>query len=197
MTRRQAGWSLIDGLAALTVAGLLLSWTAPIAARIVSDVRTAAAAREFAMLFHAMRWRSVSENRNVGLYFERSAGGWQWWQVDDGNGNGLRTAEVRNGVDPKRSGPYRLEANHRGVRLGFPQGNPVPDIPPRRGLLAGGDPIRFGRSDLISFGPRGRSSSGTLFVTDGHRRLYGVLLYGATTRVRVWRWDREEQRWRR
>ena len=194
MKRHQAGWSLVEALVALTVAGLLLAWTAPIAARVVADARTSAAAREFAVLFYALRWRSVSENRHVGLYFERSGAAWQWWQVGDGNGNGLRTAEVRNGVDPKRSGPHRLGT---GVRFGFPAGGPIPRIPPRRGLLSGSDPVRFGRSDLISFGPRGRSSSGTLYLTDGRQRLYGVLLYGAATRIRVWRWDREERRWRR
>ena len=197
MTPRQGGWSLIDALVALTVVGLLASWSAPLAARVVADAKTAAAAREFAMLFHAMRWRSVSENRNVGLFFERVGGAWQWWEVDDGNGNGLRTAEIRSGADLKRSGPHRVETTHRGVRLGFPTGNPVPNIPPRRGTLSGPDPVRFGRSDVVSFSPRGRSSSGTLFLTDGRRRLYGVLLYGASARVRVWRWDDREMQWRR
>lgn len=197
MNERQGGWSLIDALVALVLIGLLATWTTPIAARVVADARTAAAAREFALLFHAMRWRSVSENRSVGLFFEQVAGAWHWWEVDDGNGNGLRTAEVRNGTDPRRSGPYRVEAAHRGVRLGFPSGNPVPEIPPGSGALAGSDPVRFGRSDLVSFTPAGRSSSGTLYLTDGRQRLYGVLLYGASSRVRVWRWDAGEMQWRR
>ena len=161
MTRRQGGYSLIDVLVSLTFVGLLAAWTAPIAARVVADANTAAAAREFALLFHAMRWRSVSENRTVGLFFEQVAGLWQWWEVDDGNGNGLRTAEVRNGTDPKRSGPHRVANAHRGVRLGFPVAGPLPEIPPRRGALSVSDPVRFGRSDLISFNSRGRSSSGT------------------------------------
>ncbi len=86
---------------------------------------------------------------------------------------------------------------HRHVRLGFPAGKNVLAIPPQRGVLATGDPVRFGRSDLISFSPRGRSSSGTLFLTDGRHRLYGVRLYGAATRIRVWRWDDRENQWRR
>jgi len=189
------GWSLIDALVTLVLLGILVSWSVAIAGRVVNDAHTAAAAREFAVLFQALRWKSVSENRNVGLFFEKPANDWLWWVVRDGNGNGLRSAEVRNGTDIKSSGPHRLETAHRGVRLGFPAGQAVPAIPPQRGILATNDPIRFGRSDLISFSPRGRSSSGTLFVTDGRHRLYGVRLYGATTRIRVWRWDDREMRW--
>lgn len=190
------GWSLIDSLVTLAVLGLCVSWGGAIAGRVVADVHTAAAAREFAILFQALRWKSVNENRNVGLFFEQSGGTWQWWEVRDGNGNGLRTAEVRDGTDIKSSGPHRLETTHRGVRLGFLTGQVVPAIPPQSGVLGGNDPIRFGRPDLISFSPRGRSSSGTLYITDGRHRLYGVRLYGASTRIRVWRWDDREMQWR-
>jgi hypothetical protein len=178
----------------LVVLGLLLSWTTAIAGRVVSDTKTAAAAREFAVLFQALRWKSVSENVHVGLFFEPDGAGWHWWEVRDGNGNGLRTAELRRGTDVRVSGPQRLQ---RGVRLGFPDGRTIREIPPSRGTLSGDDPVRFGRADLISFSPRGRSSSGTLFVTDGRHRLYGVRLYGASTRIRVWRWDDREESWRR
>jgi type II secretory pathway pseudopilin PulG len=190
------GWSLIEAIGALAVFGMLVAWVVPIAGRVIADAHAAAAAREFAVLFQALRWNSVNQNRHVGLFFEPVGSTWQWWEVRDGNGNGLRSAEIGNGTDVKTSGPHRVEAAHRGVRLGFPVGRTIPLIPPQRGVLSGSDPIRFGRSDLISFSPRGRSSSGTLFVTDGRHRLYGVRLYGAATRIRVWRWDDGEMRWR-
>ena len=181
----------------LAVLGLLVSWAASIAGRVVADAHTASAAREFAVLFQALRWKSVNENRNIGLFFEQAGGTWQWWEVRDGNGNGLRSAEVRNGTDVKSSGPHRIETTHRGVRLGFLSGQTVSAIPPQNGALVANDPVHFGRSDLISFSPRGRSSSGTLFITDGRHRLYGVRLYGASTRIRVWLWDDREMQWRR
>jgi hypothetical protein len=190
------GWSLIDSLVTLALVGILVSWAAAIAGRVVADAHTAAAAREFAVLFQALRWKSINENRNAGLFFEQSGGTWQWFEVRDGNGNGLRTAEVQNGTDVKISGPQRVETAHRGVRLGFLMGQAVPAIPPQTGVLGGTDPIRFGNSNLISFSPKGRSSSGTLFITDDRHRLYGVRLYGAATRIRVWRWDDREMRWR-
>ncbi|NIM01081.1 MAG: hypothetical protein GTN89_09270 [Acidobacteria bacterium] len=191
------GWSLLEALVALVLTGILVSWSAALAGRVVADAHTAAAAREFAVLFQALRWRSVSENRHVGLFFEPAGETWRWWEVADGNGNGLRTAEVRDGVDFKTSGPHRVSTAHRGVRLGFPPGGAIPPIPPDRGVLGGVDPVRFGRADLISFSPRGRASSGTLYLTDGQHRLYGVRLFGVGMRVRVWRWDEREMQWRR
>ena len=184
-------------LVTLVLIGLLTLTTIPLAARTVVDARSAAAAREFALMFYALRWKSVSENRNVGLFFEQVSGRWRWWEVVDGNGNGLRTAEVRNGVDPKRSGPHELESTHQGVRLGFLAGRTIPQIPPRGGSLSGTDPVRFGAADMISFSAQGRSSSGTLYLTDGTHRVYGIRLYGASTRIRVWRWDDREMQWRR
>ena len=149
------GWSLIDSIVTLALLGITLSWAVAIAGRVVADTHTAAAAREFAVLFQALRWTSISENRHVGLFFEPSGSSWQWWKVRDGNGNGLRSAEIRNGTDVKTSGPHRLEASHRGTHLGFPAGWSVPGIPPRRGVLDVNDPIRFGRCRSTDMQHRG------------------------------------------
>ncbi len=69
------GWSLIESIVTLALLGLLVSWAVAIAGRVLADAHTAAAAREFAVLFQALRWKSVNENRNVGLFFDQSGGG--------------------------------------------------------------------------------------------------------------------------
>jgi len=82
------------------------------------------------------------------------------------------------------------------VKLGIPPGGPFPEAPPGTDwLVAGDDPVRFGNSDLVSFTPVGSASSGTLYVTDGKRGLYAVVLFGPTARLRVWRFIPEERRW--
>ena len=60
-----------------------------------------------------------------------------------------------------------------------------PAIPPATGLLNPADPVRFGRSDLVSFGPLGTSSSGTVYVNDGAGGLAAITVLGATTRIRI------------
>jgi hypothetical protein len=90
-------------------------------------------------------------------------------------GNGLRTAgdHARRGtacVSPDA----RLESlvEHRDDRN--PAGRTLPRSPPGEPALDGGGPTRCGcgRPTLVSFGPYGTTSSGTLYVNDGSR---GVL----------------------
>jgi len=193
--RSARGLCLPEALAVLTVVALLALATVPEAAALAEAARAAAVAREVATLMHGLRWQAVATNRHHGLLFERDGRGWTWLVVRDGNGNGLRTAEVRDGTDVIVSGPHRPEHHGPGTALGFPGTGVFPDIPPRTGTVGGTDPVRFGRSDLVSFSPAGAASSGTVFVTDGKNVLFGVVLFGPSCRVRVWRFDRRAGRW--
>jgi hypothetical protein len=195
--RNRSGLSAVELLAGLTLVGLALAVALPTVADLGAAGRAAAGARRLAITLHAQRWKAVAQQRSHGLYFEQRDGRWVWREVADGNGNGLRTAEVRSGTDPTLAGPHSLDHEVRGVRLGFIGGLEVPRIPPRRGTLdSAGDPVRFGRPNLVSFSPLGSASSGTLFVTDGRNELLGVVLFGPTARVRVWRYDRRLGEWR-
>lgn len=201
MSTRSAGWggagvSVAEALALLAILGLMLAATIPAVAGLRA-ARGRAAAREMALTLQAMRWKSVASGVGHGLFFERDGEGWYWREVQDGNGNGLRTAELRNGTDRVLNGPFRIGHRVEGVRFGFPEGAPPPGIPPRPGVIGNlSDPVQFGNSNLIGFSPLGRSSSGTLYLTDDREELYGVVLFGPTARVRVWRMELRTRRWR-
>lgn len=194
----ERGITLAELVAVLGIASLVLVVALPAAAYVRDRGRAAAGARYMATRFQAERWKSVAQRNARGLAFERAASGWVFRVVEDGNGNGLRTSEIRRGVDRVVSGPHRLEELVEGVRPGFPPGGPFPKIPPERGLISDtDDPVQFGASDVVSFTPIGSSSSGTLYLTDGREALYGVVLFGPTVRVRVWRYDPRTGRWTR
>lgn len=194
--RASSGITLVESMVVLFLGAVAIVAALPAAAYLRESGRAAAGAREVASTFQALRWKSVARRRAVGIFFERGTDGWIWWEVEDGNGNDLRVAEVRSGVDPVRSGPHRLGRRVERVEFGFPPIGSIPEIPPASGALGDGDdPIRFGRSDLVSFTPQGSASSGTLFVTDGRRGLFAVVLFGPTARVRVWRYDAWSRRW--
>lgn len=197
MWTRTRGWSLAELLAGLVVLGLLVAICVPAAVEMMAEARGAAAAREVAATLQAMRWRAVARHRSHGLFFSRDARGWHWLVVRDGNGNGLRTAEVRDGTDPTLSGPHRIEDRVRGVYVGFPPASELPAIPPRAGSIPDlNDPVKFGNSNLIAFSPLGTASSGTLYLTDRRHALRAVVLFGPTVRIRVWRLDTREARWK-
>jgi len=194
---RYRGLSLVELLVALVLIGILTSVLLPTGAEMVADARAAAGAREMAATLQALRWKAVSANRSYGLFFSLDQRGWHWLVVRDGNGNGLRTAEVRDGTDPTVSGPHRMEDRVDGLYLGFPLVQSLPAIPPRSGSISNlSDPVKFGNSNLISFSPWGTASSGTLYLTDRRHALRAVVLFGPTVRVRVWRFDTREARWK-
>jgi prepilin-type N-terminal cleavage/methylation domain-containing protein len=189
--------TLVECLVALGLVAVLASLIVPAGAEIIDQARASAGARELAAVIQSLRWRAVAENRSHGLWFVRDERGWAWRVVRDGNGNGLRTAEARDGTDVTISGPHRLELRVEGLYLGFPPVEQIPRIPPRAGSLPDlSDPIKFGRSDLVSFSPLGTASSGTLYVTDRRHALRAIVLFGPSVRVRVWRYDTREARWK-
>ncbi len=195
--RSVSGISLLELLAGVTLAALAASLVLPALGDMRSAALAAAGARHLAATLQGTRWKSVAQGRTHGLRFIVDSSGWSWYEVQDGNGNGLRTSEILAGVDPTLSGPHRLEHVAQGVRLGLPQAGPFPEVPPGSGWIEGlSDPVRFGNTDLVSFGALGTSSSGTLYVTDGDRQLFAVVLYGKTAKIKVWRYVLGSGRWR-
>lgn len=195
--RRRSGSSLLELLVVLILLGIGAALAFPAAADRLAGSRASAAAREMALTLHALRWRAVAAHASHGLLFGRDEAGWHWYVVRDANGNGLSVAEIRGGTDLTLSGPHRIADRIQGVYPGFPPAPRIPRIPPRSGALTDlDDPLQFGRSDLLAFSPSGSASSGTLYLTDGRHSLRAVVLFGPTARVRVWRLDTREGRWR-
>lgn len=195
---RERGASLVELTVVVALVAISAAVVLPAASRVREAGRVEAGARTIAGFFVARRFGAVAGSRSLGLHFEEDTEGWGWREAIDRNGNGIRTAELGGGVDAYGSGPLRLERWVPGVRVGLLADRSVPEAPPGTGVLApGGDPVRFGASDIVSFSPDGRSSSGTLYVTDGRDGLCAVVLFGPAVRARVWRWRPELGRWTR
>lgn len=193
---RAHGITLLETVVSVVLVCLATVVVLPALGNMRASALTAAGARHLAVTLHALRWKSVAQGRGFGLFFVRDATGWCWYEVQDGNGNGLRVAEIASGADPTLAGPRRLEDIASGVTLGLPRGNPIPRVPPRTGWIDDlNDPIRIGSSKLLAFSPSGTSSSGTLYVTDGRERLYALVLYGRTAKIRVWRYAAASRQW--
>lgn len=183
-----AGFSLLEVLASVAILAILASVSVPLLADTVARERLHAAGLETTLLFRGLRQRAVAERVSFGLRFTPTAGSWRYSLYRDGNGNGIRTADIVAGRDPLVEGPTTADALHEGIRFGLP-GGAIPQIPPGTGAIANpGDPVKFGASDIVSFSPSGSVSSGTLYLTDGRRAL-GVVAYGPTGRIRVFTYD--------
>jgi hypothetical protein len=198
MKRGERGAALAQLLVALAVLGLAVGVSLPTVARAVRDNRLRAATREMVSAFRIARHRALAESGTRGLVFRRVGEDWSYTLHADGDGDGLRQQDVDRGIDPRLDRPRHLSDRHPTIRPGFLPVERIRRVPPARGFLRDlDDPVRFGNSDLVSFSARGRCSSGTLYLTDGRRGQWAIVLYGVTGRLRVLRYDPETERWRR
>ena len=186
------GWTLAELVVAigvsLVVAGLALAAFAPLA----TATRATGAARHLAASLQQARLDAIRTRRACGLRFRTEGGAIVFEPVGDGNGNGLRSAEIDDGTDAVRGPRVRLADAFAGARFAIVTDVPAIDGGP--GLAAGSDPIRIG-SSILAFAPTGTATSGTLYIAGGDERQLAVRILGPTGRVRVFAFDRATARW--
>lgn len=111
----------------------------------------------------------------------------------DGNGNGVLQRDISAGIDFAIGGVERLDQHARGVSLRINQ--PVLDVGGGSRLTPGDDPLRIGRTSLLTFSPIGSSTSGTLYVAAWRGPQMAIRLFGATGRSRLLTFNASTQRW--
>lgn len=195
---RRPGFQLLEVIIVLAVLSLGLMLTVPPLLRWSSALRLRLATAELVTTLRSARMAAVTMGVKVGVKFRpRESGRVTFTLHRDGDGDGVRSSDIANGTDPQ-IGPER-QLVHVGahVRLGFPPGI-VPRDPgdPARYLDRLEDPIRFNRSDIASFNSLGRSTPGSLYLTDGRLGLSVIRLLAASGRVRVLIYDVDAETWR-
>jgi Tfp pilus assembly protein FimT len=184
-------FTILELLFALAIAGTLTTIAVPQGLRALDDARTRAAARYLAQRLADARLSAVRRAKAHALRFEVSTPDYRITTVVDGNGNGLRTSEIQQGVDRTLTEPEQLAWHFRDVTFGVLDGVPDADGQPAHGS----DGVRVGTSKLLAMNPDGTSSSGTLYVHGRERAQYAVRVLGVTGRVRVLKYDPGRRRW--
>jgi hypothetical protein len=188
------------GLSSVELVGVLAILVAVAAAagagvnhlRAVVSIRSAAS--EVGAALYRARMYAITQGVNVGLKYRIRDGRAEWAIYGDGNGNGVRSAEIASEVD--RSIGALVIWSRDDVRPSIMRGASIPD-PDGSGRLSGSvdDPIRFNRSDICSFSPLGESTPGSIYLWDGHDRMAVVRVYGRTGKVRTLYYRRGDRRW--
>lgn len=154
-----------------------------------------AAARELEQEMARLRSEAIASRRSVAMRLTWSQGRYLYAFYADGDGDGVLSADIAAGRDPLIGAPRDLASRYEGIDFGVLDLS-IPEVPPGSSSLPpGSDPVRFGRSDIITFTPRGTSSSGTLYVSDRTATVAAVVVYGGTGRLRIWRFDRDRWAW--
>jgi len=198
MSKREDGFQVVELIAVLAITGMLVLIGAPGLLRLSAGLRVRLAAQELSAALRSARSLAIRNNRKAGIKFRTVESGHVTFTVyGDGDDDGVRTADIRSGVDPQLAPTRRLAHLGGQIRLGFPEGRrPRDPGDSRRWMDRLDDPVRFNRSDIASFGALGQSTPGSLYLTDGGRHLVVVRLYGGTGKVRTLIYDWQRERWR-
>jgi type II secretory pathway pseudopilin PulG len=187
----ERGVSLPELVVALAVVIGLASLMTPLTASVIDSSRARQAAGFAAARLRAAKQQAVMTTASAGLVFDLVGNRWTFRVCADGNGDGLRRAEIRSGTDACTDGPIDIEALFPGVEIAVDPSIRGPDGEP-----PSSDPVRFGTSNLASFSPGGGCTPGSLFLRSARGIQYAVRVAGATGRTRVLRYDPAARAWK-
>jgi type II secretory pathway pseudopilin PulG len=188
------GTSLPELLVALLILGLVFALSVPALTDLLAEEGLATAAREVSAILTTARARAVFQGADVGVKWISSGGDLVLSVYQDGNGNGVTTADIRNGIDRLVAGPYWLRGKYPGISFSFvpgfddldPGGAPIGDL---------ADPLRFGRSDICSFSPLGKASPGSVYLSNRKRRQAAVRVTPLNAKIQTFTWHGKSLKW--
>ncbi len=189
----KAGFSLLEMTFVIGLIVTAVGISVPLLLSGLDAARTRGAARYLAGRLNLARMEAVKRSAYVAVRVEGADTGYRYTFYVDGNRNGVRTREISGRIDRAIKPPERLGDNFSGVVFGILEG--VTAIEDSEPLAAGGDPIRFGRSDLLSFSPIGTATAGTFYLHGQGKQQMAVRVLGVTGRVRVLRFDFSTGHW--
>ena len=187
----EGGTSLVEVLIATAVALILGAISVPALNARRGSLHAAGAARHVASLVQATRAEALKRGVHVAMVFRSSSEGYRFAMFADGNYDGVRSADMAAGTDRQVSAWVRIGDQFPGTAFGIVPGVADPDS----GSSLSGSPLKLGGSSMLSFGPAGGATSGTLYVRGPADQQYAVRLLGATGRSRLLRFDFGERRW--
>lgn len=187
----EAGHSLIDLLGAAALAVTIGAMAAPHVAAHRDAVHAAAAARHLAALAHGTRAWAMRHGTHTALVFRTDEAGITYAAFIDGNRDGVRTADIARAVD-RQVTPWD-SLGHHFPRTAF--GILAGATDPESGATLSGSPLKIGGSGILSFGPDGTVTSGTLYVRGPGPQQYALRFLGATGRTRLLRFDPATRAW--
>jgi type II secretory pathway pseudopilin PulG len=187
---QSGGFSLLEVLLVTSLVATLAAVSIPVTAGALDELRTSMAARYLEARIMNARATAVKRSTRIGLRFEPAGNDCRIGEYVDGNGNGVRAADITSGLDLEIAQGEFIGGLFPGVGFGLHNG--VPDVD--GSLSTGSDGLRIGSSRILTLGPDGTATSGTLYVR-GRRGQYAVRILGITGRTRVLRFHSGTGQW--
>jgi len=189
----ERGAALIDILTTLAILSVTAASAVPQMQPWVAELHAGHEARRVWQWMVAAQTDASRRGRAVGLEWTVRDGRLWGVVVVDGNGNGISQADIDAGIDVSAGADVPMFDPTSGVSIGIH--SRVRAIDDAGWLEAGSDPIRFGRSDRVTFTPDGRATPGTVYVSGRQGSQYAVRVSGTSGRVQILRYERSSGGW--
>src|SRR5438132_6294734 len=151
--RRQQGFTVIEIIAVIVIIGIVIACSVPAFAAYRRHTSLVAQADQMRSIFRAVRSRAITHNANAGVKFALRGQRWTYALYDDGNANGIRTADINSGIDRCYASPSVVMPEFPFATIGvLPVTIRDPDGDP---LAPTASPVQFGTSSICSFSSTG------------------------------------------
>jgi type II secretory pathway pseudopilin PulG len=192
IARMANGYSLLE---LLLVMGLATTMGAVAAGEVLSgmdSLRTVGAVRYMAARLQRTRMDAVSRGVNTAMRVTPLGVSYTFSIYADGNGDGVRSQDILNGVDKRLYPSEQINQQFPGIAFATLPGLPAVDT---SSLPPGSDPIKLGTSNMASFTPLGSSTAGSLYVLGPHRAQYVIRIFGDTGKIRILKFNERARTW--
>lgn len=190
---RERGAALIDILTALAILSITAASAIPQIQPWVAELHAGDQSRRVWQWMVAAQTDASRRGRAVGLEWTEREGRLWGVVVVDGNGNGITQTDIDAGIDVSAGADVPMFDVVSGASVGIR--TRVRAIDDSGWLEPGSDPIRFGRSDRVTFTPDGRATPGTVYVSGRLGAQYAVRVSGTSGRVQLLRYESSSGDW--
>ena len=177
------GYTLLELLFVTALVITLAGVAVPLVLTSLDRSRGRLAARFLGTRMALARSLAVSRTAAVALRFEETPRGITFALYQDGNRNGVRSADISSNIDRRIEAPLLLADQFAGAEIGL-----IPGM--------GSDPVQIGNSNILTFTPAGTATSGTVYVRGRDNSQWAVRVLGATGRTRVLRYEPRTGQWK-
>ena len=177
------GYTLLELLFVMALTVTIMAAAVPQILASLDRSRGLIAARYLGARVALARTQAVTRNASVALRFEEGPRGISIAVYQDGNRNGVRTADIARQIDRAIEPSVRLSELFPGVEIALASRTPATDA------------VQLGPTDILSFSPFGTATSGTIYVRGRDGTQWAVRVLGATGRTRVLRYVPQRRDW--
>jgi Tfp pilus assembly protein FimT len=184
------GYTLLELLFAVAIAATLTGVALPLTSDAIDAQRTMMAARYVSGRIAEARMQAIMRSASVALKFDPGSPDYRFAAYIDGNHNGVRTTDIRSGLDRAVTAAEHIGDNFPAVR--FELMADLPDVDGARNT--GTDGVRIGSARILTMSANGTATAGTLYLR-GRRAQYAVRVLGTTGRTRVLQYHTGDRKW--